>query len=357
MKVLTIGAAMRDLFIEHDRFEVMQVDQNGSTAHFILIPEGKKTEVEKIMNALGGGALNSALSFQRLGFSASCFAKIGNDLDGINITDTLQRNKVNTKNIVVSAKGCTGMSCILPSPSGDRGILVYRGVNLLLTAKEIPKKAIEQTDCVYITSLSGKTAKLLVAITAHAKKHKKIVACNPGTSQLTVNVSSLKKSLKNIDILVMNSDEATLLMKSLGKTEKSHAKSRNKKLPVLLAAPISSPTGCFTLQNYFHEVCLRGPKIVVVTNGPDGVYVWNGTEILYHPSLPIDVISTVGAGDAFSSTFVAYLLANKSIEDAIKAGIINSASVIQTLDANSGLLSRKELDSLCKENKIHLFRY
>src|SRR5439155_20813798 len=111
-----------------------------------------------------------------------------------------------------------------------------------------------------------------------------------------------------------------------------------------LRAPIGPTTACFTLEQYFQEILKRGPTIAVVTNGADGVYATDGNKIYFHPSLKVNVVSTVGAGDAFGSTFVGQLAQGKPLQDALRAGIINSASVLQYLDTQTGLLKADELE-------------
>ena len=350
MKILTIGAAMRDLFLEYENPEAMTFDIEGFEISYIMLEEGKKIELDAIPHATGGGATNSACSFLQQGFDVSSFFKVGYDPQGDEIIKALSEQNIDVSSAVHSEVAPTGCSFIVPAPSGNNVILVYRGANLTIKEDELPQQAIAACDQLYITSLSKQSSKLLPIITSLAKQHKKQVAVNPGTSQLTVNVTTLEEALPNIDILIMNCFEATLLMEHLVELDQAPSKKvREEELPDLLAAPIVHGTICFTLRHYFEEVLKQGPQLVVVTNGAEGVYATDGKQIYYHSSLPGKPISTVGAGDAFGSTFVGQLLHGKSIEDAIRAGIINSYNVIQKLDATSGQLTQAELDRRVKE--------
>ncbi len=115
-------------------------------------------------------------------------------------------------------------------------------------------------------------------------------------------------------------------------------------LPPLLRAPLMHEGFCFTLNVFFEELHGRGIKTIAVTNGKDGVYVCDGSRILFHPSLAVPVVSTVGAGDAFGSGFVAWLIDGHSLEDSLRAGMINSASVIGSVGAKTGLLLKYDLE-------------
>jgi len=152
--------------------------------------------------------------------------------------------------------------------------------------------------------------------------------------------------LPNIDVLVLNCYEAGLMMESLLGAA-IPIKNESGDTPPLLHNP---------LKKYFHEIHSRGPKIAAVTNGADGVYVSDGTKIYYHPSLKFEVVSTVGAGDAFGSVFVGYLAHGKSIEEAIQAGIINSASVLMHVGAKTGLLTQEEIEQQRKNLDPSLLR-
>ncbi len=349
MKIITIGSAVSDLFIEYEDQQVVAFDIDGREAMYIILEEGTKKEIKKLHHATGGGALNSACNFKKLGFSVTPCAKIGADENGTFIRTQLIQKKIDVSHINQANKELTGASYILPSPTGNKVALVDRGANLTLSKKDIPTSLFAECDQLYITSLSKNTAELLPFITSYAKKHAIPVAANPGTSQLTANVTSLIQSLEHIDILILNTLEACLLSEQLLEKKHEPRKTVDRSLPKLLSATISHDNICFTLKEYFKTVHAHGPTIAIVTNGEDGVYVSDGKHIYYHPSLPIDVTSTVGAGDAFGSTFVSQLLKKKSIPDAIRAGIINSAAVLEHLDATTGLLDQKELNELVAE--------
>ncbi len=350
MKILTIGSAMYDLFLEYASPQTVTFAVDGQDVNYIILEEGRKIELNALLPFTGGGATNSAISFSRLGFTAATAAKIGYDEQGAFIYAALEQTNIDTSFITISSEDKTGCSFIIPSPTGDKAVLVYRGASLKFTIEDIPTRDFGQFEQLYITSLSRNTSKLLPIICDHAKQRGIPVAVNPGTSQLTENVQTLAESLNAITILILNCFESTLLMEQFGYLIKKKKKCvRNKSLPDLLSAPITRGDVQFTLHDYFKEIHTRGPQIAVVTNGADGVYVSDGTTIYYHPSLPIEVISTVGAGDAFSSTFVAQLLQKKSIENAIRAGIINSAAVLEHFGATTGLLDQKELDELVTE--------
>lgn len=314
-RILTIGGAVRDLFLEYDN--PFTITHAGTT--YIAFKEGRKLDVTHLLSYVGGGAANAAVSFKRLSYDAHAFFKVGNDPDGEYILRTLQQQGISSEYACVSDTTQTGISCIVPTPSGNRTVLVYRGATATLQEHEIPYAALERADQIYVTSLSGSSSLQLLPIVMHAKKYKKTVAVNPGGSQLRSGVELLCKALSFIDIFILNMVEAQQLMR--GFTQ----------------APFSVPAYC-------KAIMAQGPHTVVVTDGANGVYVAHEDRIYFYPSVPIKVVSSVGAGDAFGSTFVALRAHGKSVEDALIGGIINASQVISQVGSQTGLMTLADLE-------------
>jgi len=94
-----------------------------------------------------------------------------------------------------------------------------------------------------------------------------------------------------------------------------------------------------------------GPEIVVITDGIKGAYALADGEAWYMPSYPDPKppLERTGAGDAFSSTFVAALCLGMSVLEALQWAPINSMSVVQYVGAREGLLRRDQLEDYLKQ--------
>ena len=355
---MTIGGSMQDIFTQYEGVETLHLHTKEEDFAYVCMRAGRKIELQNILYFCGGGAANSAVSFARAGFDVQTFFKIGTDNAGDFILNTLKNENVSTAHVIRTDKAPTGQSFIVPGPQGNSAVLVYRGANVTLTQEELPLQAIAHVDQLYITSLSGPAAPLLIPITQHAKKYNISVAANPGTSQLHAGADFLKEALSNIDILILNSYEAELLMTSLivKLPPRDISKHSDETLPELLRKPLGSTTTCFTLKQFFKTVHACGPHTIVVTNGAEGVYASNKKHIYFHPSVKINIVSSIGAGDAFGSCFVAQLLKEETIENALRAGIINSASVIEYIDTQTGLLTSDELAQKRAQLDKHLLK-
>lgn len=93
-----------------------------------------------------------------------------------------------------------------------------------------------------------------------------------------------------------------------------------------------------------------GPEMVVITDGPNGAYGFDGTTYQHIGIFPVPVVERTGAGDAFSTGCLAALIQKKSLRDAMRWGTFNSASVIQKVGPQAGLLKKNEMMKLLRDN-------
>ena len=105
------------------------------------------------------------------------------------------------------------------------------------------------------------------------------------------------------------------------------------------------------IKKLLESVRALGPKIIIITDGPEGAYMLNGEETWFMPPFPDEKppYERTGAGDAFSSTFVAALALGEDPLRALSWGPVNSMSVVQHIGAQEGLLSREKLEEYLKK--------
>lgn len=359
-KILTVGGATRDIFISPQPIQMLHLSLQEGRRSFLVYETGRKVEVSELDYHTGGGATNTAVAFKHLGFDVSAFFKIGPDAEGDFIVRSMKERGINVDHVARDEHVATATSFIIPTEAGDRVALVYRGSNVKMEEKDLPLKALSGIDQLYVTSLPGKAESLLLPMVRAAKKEGVSIAVNPGSAQLTTPCQTLRKSLEYIDILIVNDYEARQCMTSLALADKSlqvkllklveaQKQIKGQNLPLLLQHTIMHEGLCYSLPFFFEEILSRGPKCVVVTNGKEGVYVADKNHIFFHPAVTAPCICTLGAGDAFGSTFVGWLLNGNSVEDAVRAGVINSSSVVGYIGTKTGLLEYKTLQKRVKE--------
>lgn len=320
--VITIGTANRDVFLESRDFKLIH-HPSFLTNQAQCFELGAKINIEKIYFTTGGGATNSAVAFQRQGLKTACLAVIGDDLGGESILEELQKENIDTRFIIKTKKFRTAYSVILALPSGERTILVYRGAAHHLEKKGIDFKKIK-TRWFYISSLSGNTD-LLKILVNFAKKNNIKVAYNPGGGEIKKGLKNLSSVLQNLEVMILNQEEAAQLTNLPYKKEKGILKKLSK----------------------------AGPKIVVMTKGPKGVTVLTD-KYLYQAGVLKEkkVADRTGAGDSFGSGFVAGLIKEGNIEYAIQLGSANATSNIEKVGAKEGILQKN--DSIYKWGKLKI---
>lgn len=294
IKALTIGGATLDTIIEYEEMFTMNMQKKDTTQSFMLLEEGAKIEVTDQKFFSGGGATNAAVSFKKQGIDVSFFGKIGKDIAGERVTQELRNLGIDISNIRYSNKYGTATSYVVPTLSGDRTIFAYRGANKDILKDDLPSQAIIESDFIYITSLSKSSAARLPEIVKLAADNNTKVAINPGSSQLSVGESFIKDSMFGIDILVLNFQEAQKLMLSLlSLDDKVILESKDRLETLLDEGKNDFLNSTFRLKDFF-TICLDlGVRIIVVTDGANGVYAATKDKIYYSESLRIkNVINT-----------------------------------------------------------------
>ncbi len=316
LDIITIGSAMRDIVFYTAEGEVVKNPKKDPTKlELIGFELGAKLKSDEVYYTWGGGALNTSINFAGLGLKTGILSEVGKDMDGQDLLKYLKAQKVATGLVKKSTKQATGLSLlVVDKRSNEHVVFVNYGANrdLKLEAKDFKK----DNDWFYVSSLS---TKYWENIMKDLVKTGKKIAWNPGKTQLEAGYKGLVNYLSNIEVLILNKDEATELCLS--------AKAKNLDTRAMLRL-----------------IFEWGPGVVVITDGQQGVYVYDGVKIYKdrpHHGKPKD---TTGAGDCFASSFVAGLIKFKGdIEKAIKVGIVNASSLVMEPGATKGLLSWSQI--------------
>ena len=334
---ITIGSATQDVFVQSDVASIVSVSQIAKKSEFMSFPYGAKTEIADFSKNLGGGAVNTATNFANLGCKTSTIIKLGNDELNNIIKLKLAKSGIDIMNIIDSSKYLTGFSIVLVSFQGDRTVLAHRGANAHVHEKEVNFDAIKNSRWVYVSPLSGDSNKILDKIAKFCEENKINLAINAGTTALKKGAKYFSKILKTAQIVVMNKEEATLVTKIQVRPDTKEVKFSKENIHPDIVSMLKA---------------LRGDTktIVAITDGKNGVYCYDGKKIYICPIFPAVVVSTLGAGDAFSSTFCASMdKFNWDIEKSLKYASVNSASVCTNFGAQEGFLTFEEIEEKLKK--------
>ena len=337
--VITIGSATLDVFIESDDANIVSVYSKARRSDFMSFPYGSKIEITDFSRNIGGGAINTAMNFSNLGFKTSTVVKMGNDEMAPLIEDIIRKSKVDTSNIIHSKEGMTGFSIILVSFQGDRTVLAHRGENAKIEKEDINFDKLKEARWIYVAPLSGDSNKLLDKIAHFAKKNNIKLAINAGTTAIKKGAKYFSEIVSACDILILNKEEASLLTGiNVRPDTKTEFFSQEKIHP--------------DIKKIFKELRNKNNSVIIITDGKNGATAYDGKKFYKAPEFPAKVRSTLGAGDAFSSTFVAsYDKFKGDIEKAIACASVNSAACVEVFGAQEGLIPFDEINKRLDKNK------
>jgi len=315
---LAIGDIVVDAFIRLiDAHLHCKIDTDACE---LCVRFGDKVPYESvIVTSAVGNSPNAAVSASRLGLHSAIVTHVGDDKHGKDCLESLIDNKIITDYVTTEKGKITNYHYVL-SYDVDRTILIKHS-KFHYKFPEMKKVA-----WVYLSSLAENSLSYHEEILRYLNTYPDIkLAFQPGTFQIKFGADRLKDIYKRTDIFFSNMEEAeTILAKNI-------SNNKNREEAVLeLSKGIQS----------------LGPKIVVLSDGPKGAYLFYNDELWHMPIYP-DIApprERTGAGDAFSSTFTVALALGKTPLEAFTWGPINSMSVIQQIGAQAGLLSREKLE-------------
>ena len=315
---LAIGDIVVDAFIRlKDAHVHCKIDTEACE---LCLRFGDKIPYESstVVSAVGNSP-NAAVSASRLGLRTGLITNLGDDTHGKECLEALKSNKVSTEHISIEKNKKTNYHYVLWYDI-DRTILIKHTE----FEYKLPDLSQSQVSWVYLSSLAEHSLPYHTEIAEFLKKNPETkLAFQPGTFQIKFGTEKLKDIYKRTEIFFCNLEEA------------------NKILNIETRDILTLSKGIQAL----------GPKMVAISDGPNGAYLYCDNELYFTPVYP-DIappLERTGAGDAFSSTLTAALALGKTPTEALTWGPINSMSVVQKIGAQEGLLSRKDLEEYAKK--------
>jgi sugar/nucleoside kinase (ribokinase family) len=309
-ELILLGDASVDLFITPTESESLcQMDDKES---FICFNYGDKIPVKNLDFCLGGNAVNTAVGVARLGIKNAVVLTLGDDLIGKQIIEGLKKENIDLTYVIQQPATSSNFSTIV-NYSGERTIFTYHAPR----SYEFPV-TLPSTPWAYLTSMGETFKPFYNHVVEWLKKNSNIkLVFNPGTWQMRQGVEGIREVLALTHLIFLNREEAEKL------TEFGLSKGKEKELLAALTK--------------------LGPKICVITDGPNGSYIYDGERYLYCGILPTSVYERTGAGDAFSAGFITAIIKGRPFEEALLWGTVNSTSVIGFTGATKGLLKETEI--------------
>lgn len=310
---VAIGDIVIDAFIKvKDASVNCEVDKTNCKLCFRF---GDKVPYESVdeISAVGNSP-NAAVAASRLGLNTALITDIGEDPDGEKCKQALVKEKIALDFVHSHKAKKTNYHYVLWYEE-DRTILIKH------TEFERKFPNIGKPKWIYLSSLGENSLNFHKEIASYLVKNPEVkLAFQPGTFQIKFGYDKLKTIYERTDVFFCNLEEAEHILK-IPETNNKNVKDLADKIRRL------------------------GPKVVILTDGPKGAYAYDGHELLFMPAYPDPKkpYDRTGAGDAFSSTFIAALALGQNPMEALRWAPINSMSVVQGLGAQRGLLTQEKM--------------
>ncbi len=314
--ILTIGDIASEALITLDKDSIEVEGSKNNKKISVSLGAKIASKSAEVQDAVGGAA-NAAVAFSRLGVQPSLVSWLGDDTVGRQSLGYLRQHGVDMSGVALQKK----------KRSNYHYVLRHGAERTIIAQYETFDYRWREPDCLpdwlYLSMISGESWGLHEDLLGYLGRHPSAkLAFQPGASHISWGKDKLKGLLKRSEVIIMNVEEA------MGLTERT-ARSIDPLLRVI------------------HGL---GPSIVVITDGPNGAFAYDGTtkyEISKYPD-PSKPVDRTGAGDAFAATFIAELAKGSPIDKALLSAPVNSMNVVQHLGAQPGLLTTEQIDTHLK---------
>lgn len=264
----------------------------------------------------GGKGSNQAVGVARLGAESHFVALIGEDLFGDMAVKLYEQEGVQTEQLRRTTERSTGVGFITLNAAGDNHIVLDMGANELLTSAHVDaaEAVIAQSNAV-LAVLEIPPAAAARALEL-AQRHGVTAILNPAPAQ-PLNPAFLA----HVDVLTPNESE----------------------LRILLGLAPDDPTDTLVLAGRLRQLGVRN---IVVTRGGNGALIIHSdgsTEQI--PGVPVNVVDTTGAGDAFTSALAVALAEGKTLSQAVRYATYSGALACTKLGVIPALAYRHEVEA------------
>jgi sugar/nucleoside kinase (ribokinase family) len=312
--LITIGDIKLDTFVLLDDASIQC--QLKMPECQLCLDYGGKIVVEMVDSQVAGTAPNIAVGLSRMGQKTAVISNMGPDGTRKLSLEKLEKENVSTK-YVRSIKGAKSAYSVVLNFKGEKTLLTAHNKNAYKLPKPMPK-----TKWLYVGEMGNGYAPFFENLTKYVRKEKIFLGINPGTVQISEKKQVLFDLIAQSEVLFVNRSEAqSLIQKNIDE-----------------------------VHHLATELFSLGSKHVVVTDGKNGASCFDGKKLLSVDIFQGKLVEATGAGDAFATGFIGALMLGGSDSDALKWGSVNSASVIEYVGPQAGLLSHHQILSRLKKH-------
>ena len=257
-------------------------------------PDVTLAEAPGFVKAPGGAPANVAVGLAKLGVDAGFIGKVGADPFGDFLTETLQQNNVDTTYLIAGETSRTTLAFVATRSDGMKDITFYRhpGADIQLSPNEIDADYIRSAELFHYGSVSlshSPTREATLKAIQCAKSAGAFISYDPNLRLMLWDSADDAKHwiwevMPHADIVKISEEEWEFV------------------------------TGDIELEQGTERILGLGVKLLVVTLGERGCYYTNGNVEGSVDGFAVEVVDTLGAGDAFVAAMLTQLMTHADIE-------------------------------------------
>ena len=254
-------------------------------------PDVSLKDAPGFVKAPGGAPANVAVAAGRLGLATAFVGKVGTDAFGDFLEETVREAGVDTSGLVRSVEARTTLAFIATRSDGRKDIAFYRnpGADMLLTPDELPKEALAECRCLHFgsVSLSQEPARSATLAAARlARDDGALISFDPNWRPALWDDHEeartvIRKAMRLAHVVKLADEEMEFVM---GTDDASAAA---------------------------QAVLDAGPALCFITHGPGGASFLGRMGSGFVEGYSVDVVDTLGAGDAFMGAVLAEIVNNR----------------------------------------------
>ncbi|MCM1329074.1 MAG: carbohydrate kinase [Ruminococcus sp.] len=245
----------------------------------------------------GGAPANVAVMAAKAGAASGFIGKLGKDMFGLFLRDTLEKEGVDTRGVILDPNFSTTLAFVRKTEE-DRSFVFYRknSADVNLNFNEVKTKLVDECKILHFGSLmlTGEPSRSATVNTVeYAKQQGKIITYDPNWREALWNskdeaVKEMRSVLRYVDIIKVSETELQVL------------------------------TECANLLPAIAKLLNSGIRVVCITQGAKGCIIATKHGIERFPAFKTNTVDTLGAGDSFFGAFIARLaLSGKSIDEIV----------------------------------------
>lgn len=268
---------------------------------------------------IGGAPLNVASRLSSLGIDVAMISAIGNDTNGVKLTEYLNGVGINTTAVQLKEKYPTGIVNVILNEKGNASYDInYPSAWDKIELSDVNTSIVAESDFFVYGSLSSRDSVSRNTLDELLKVAKyKIFDVNLRSPHYTKK--NILELLQAADFIKFNDEELNEICEDLHSNKKSLE------------------------QNIKFIAQETNTEIVCVTLGSHGAVLYCNDKFYHNCGFKVNVVDTVGSGDSFLASLITMLLSGEDPQYAINFASAIGAIVAQNEGANP-VISSSEIE-------------